>query len=296
MGVPMITRAPDPQQTPFRVSPSHARILRAVNRYERLTAAQATRILFSEGSLTYAQKKLRELFLHGYVRRKTTGRDEPRGSGALVYTLDRRGRAYLLSSGIAVPGRLRQSEEEGRSAAFLRHGIAVVDVLILCDLLCRADDRFAVARMIGERELRGCAVTVIMPDGRSRGVTMDAWVDLHIGGAEQMCLGFEVDNGTEFQTAWREKIRALLAMDTGPYREAFGVDTLTIVVVARDGPRARQLRQWTETELAEQGADRRRDLFRFGVLPADLSDAVAFFRSECWQIPGQTTSVPLIEE
>ncbi|MGI8550160.1 MAG: replication-relaxation family protein [Dehalococcoidia bacterium] len=296
----MTKRAVRPSEEPFHVLPSYERVLQALGRYERLTAEQVRRLFLGEHSLTRAQHWLKVLHTHGYVTRTRVGREAEHGSGPLVSTLDRRGIDFLRSIGRADSRRLRQSEEEERASAFLLHSSKVVDVLILCDLLCRDDGRFAIERMIGERELRSTAVTVTMPDGRSRGVAMDGWVDLRIyhtdGTIEQMCLGFEVDNGTEWQAAWRLKVQALLAMESGPYVEAFGVETLTIVVVAPTAERALQFRLWTEAELAAQGAEDRGDLFRFGVMPPDLSDASAFFRALCWQRAGETASVPLIEE
>jgi hypothetical protein len=295
----MTTQARTPPEEPLRILPSHERVLRALGRYERLTAEQAQRLLLGKGSLTRAQTRLRELFDDGYVRRKSAGRQEPHGSGSLVYTLDRRGRAYLKNLGVDVPGRLRQSDEEEIATPFLRHSIKVVDVLILHELVCRADTRFSVGRMIGEREMKGRAVKVTMPGGRRRTVWPDAWVDLriaHRGGEEQLCLAYEVDNGTEWQEAWRTKVQALLAYDSGPYERAFGADTpLTIVVVAPTIARRDQLRSWTEQELAQQRAGTKADLFLFGTMPEDLADAPPFFLAPRWYLLGRAVPLPLVE-
>lgn len=299
MRAPMTKRAVRPSEEPFLPLPSHERVLQALGRYERLTAEQVRRLFLGEHSLTRAQHWLKVLYTHGYVTRTRVGREVEHGSGPLVYTLAHRGLAFLRAIGRADSRRLRQAEEKDRASAFLLHSSKVVDVLILCDCLCRDDGRLSVARMIGERELRSRAVTVTMPDGRRRTVAMDGWVDFRInrpdGTIEQMCLGFEIDNGTEWQVAWRQKVQALLALEAGPYMAAFGVETLTIVVVAQTAERALQLRLWTEMELTAQGAEDRDDLFRFGVMPDDLADALAFFLSHRWQIPGETASVPLVE-
>jgi hypothetical protein len=288
-----------PNAEPFRILPSHERVLHALVRYDRLTAEQVRRLLYGKGSLTYAQPLLKTLFEHGYLYRVAVGRPGPEGSGPYVYTLDRRGRALLQSLGVDVSRRLRQSEEKEHSSPHLRHSVAVVDVLILHELLCRDDARVSLARMVGERALKGLAVKVTMPSGRRRGVAMDAWVDLRIphpnGRVRQLCLGYEVDGGTEWQVAWRTKIQALLAYEAGPYGQVFGVGTpLVIVVVAPDDARATQLRGWTAQELAAQGAEQRADLFRFGAMPHDLADARSFFFSPRWRIPGQDAPVPLI--
>ncbi len=283
----------------FLVLPSHERLLRALGRYERLTAEQTRRLLFGAGSLTYVQATYRELARHGYVLRVLVGRPAPHGSGPLVHSLDRRGRAYLCALGMDVPRRLRQSEERTCSSLHLRHSIAVADVLILGELFCRQNPAFAIAQMRGERELKSRPVRVVLPDGKARGVAIDAWMDLRInhpeGGTEQLCLAFEVDGGTEWQTAWCGKVRALLAFERGAYGEAFGVDSLTIVVVAPADTRRDQLLHWTARELAAQHADDRADLFRFGTMPEDPADAASFFLALRWHIPGQEGPAPLIE-
>ncbi len=45
------------------------RLLRALARYPYLSAPQATRYLFSRGSLTYVREHLRQLHVDGYVQR-----------------------------------------------------------------------------------------------------------------------------------------------------------------------------------------------------------------------------------
>jgi protein involved in plasmid replication-relaxation len=280
------------------VLPGHLRVLEALNRYERLTAEQLRRLHFGAGSLTYVQTKLKELADAGYVLRVPVGRPTPHGSGPLVYSLDRRGRAFLASLGRDIPARLRQSEERERSSPHLRHSLAVVDVLILCDLLCWRDDRFVLARLMGERELKRRAVPVVMPGGRRRSVAVDAWADLRIrypdGGMEQVCFAYEVDLGTEWQAAWREKVRALLAFEDGPYTAAFGALALSIVVVAPDDRRRDQLHDWTKQELTAQAATERADLFCFGTMPDDRADWTSFFFAPRWRVPGQDDPVPLI--
>lgn len=306
----MSTQPSNPNRRPFRVSASHERVLRALLRYERLTAEQTRRVLFGEGSLTYVQTKDKELADAGYVLAVPVGkptprrfgpleREKPGGSGPLLYSLDGRGRAHLRALGLDVPRRLRQSDERGRSSPMLRHSIAVVDVLILGELLCRADPAYTLEKALGERKLKAHPIGVTLPDGATRGVALDAWMDLRVrypDGIEQVCLGFEVDGHTEWQSAWREKVAALLALDRGPYTRAFGDETpLTIVVVAPTPERCRQLRAWTEQELIAENAEAKADLFRFGTMPADRADARSFFLAPRWHIPAASTPVPLLD-
>ncbi len=269
----------------------------ALARYGHLTAAQATRLLYGAGSLTYAQARLKQLADAGYALRVPLGRPVPHGSGPLVYSLDRRGRAHLAALGIGAPRIGAAAEERARSASHLAHALAVVDVLILHELLTRGDARCTVARVRGERELAARPVRVAPPGGVVRGVAPDAWVDLRIagpGGTDRACIAYEVDRGTEWQGAWRGKVDGLLALASGPYREAFGTESLTIAVVAPEAGRVAQLLRWTEAALAATGSAAEGDLFRFGTLPADPSDARAFFRAARWSIPGRGGVVPLL--
>lgn len=295
----MTRNIPLPSAKPFRVLLSHERVLQALAVYDRLTAEQTRRLLCGGGSLTYVQSKYKELADAGYVLRVPVGRPVPYGSGPYVYSLDRRGRAYLRSLGVDAPRRLRQSEERARSSPYLRHSIAVVDVLILHELLCRIDERFNVAAMLGERELKRQAVQVTLPDGTRHGVAVDAWVDVRIShpeGIDQLCVAYEVDGATEWQAAWRAKVRRLLAFEAGPYSGAFGTDALLIAVVAPAHDRRDQLRRWTEQELREQSMEAKSDLFRIGTMPDDHSDADAFFLASRWYVPGVDAGVPLIED
>ena len=105
-----------------------------------------------------------------------------------------------------------------------------------------------------------------------------------------------MDNGTEYQRAWRTKVAALLAYERGPYEEAFGVPFLTIAVVTPDATRRDTL----------AALDRRRDCGRVGqgsrrissasaCLPPDWDDVTGFFLGDAWRRLGNDTPVPLIE-
>src|SRR5512135_2019586 len=102
-------------------------------------------------------------------------------------------------------------------------------------------------RLLTERELKGnpARVDLVSGDGtstRSVAVIPDAWFELAVGAKKPIAIAIELDRGSEDQKRWRSKVAALAAWAVGPYREAFGADTLTIAVATPDALCRDQLR------------------------------------------------------
>jgi len=290
--------ATTPAAPPLVLTPSHERLLVALNRYGYLTAAQGTRLLYDNRSLTRVQALLKHLADAGYAQGISLGRVGSRGSLPRVYTLDRQGRQFLQQIGVVVPMRLRQSEEETRSTALLRHTLRTIDLQIALEQLARRVPGITIARVLGERSLKAMPVTVTLPDGTTRTVIPDCWADVRVTtgeGIEQQCVAFEADNGTEYQRAWREKVAGLLAYERGPYQESFGVPFLTVAVVTPDTTRRDTLRRWTDAAVRALRAGEQTDLFRFAALLTDWEQVVDFFLGDAWYRLGDDVPVPLIE-
>jgi hypothetical protein len=131
-------------------------------------------------------------------------------------------------------------------------------------------------------------------------VQPDGFVDFYVhrgGEVHQECYYLEADNGTEFQAAWREKVRALVAFADGPYRKTFESEPITISVIATPGPkRAEQLRAWTETELSALGRQADAALFAFvGADPARIPASTLLLTS-LWTMPFHPEPFPLITD
>ncbi len=283
---------------PLVLTPSHERLLAALNRYGTLTAAQATRAVYDSRSLTRVQALLKGLADAGYAQPLTFGRMGPHGSTPRVYALDRRGRQYLMETGASVPARLRQGDEAGRSATLLAHRLLTIDLEIALAQLARRVPAVTISRVMGERALRVLPTAVTLPDGTTTAVIPDCYADLRVrtpAGLERQCVAFEADNGTEYQRAWRAKCAALLAFERGPYRAAFGSPFLTVAVVAPDAARRDLLRHWTAAELHGSNTMVQADLFRFAALPPDWEEIEGFFLGERWYRIGDDAPVPLIE-
>src|SRR5215217_3785628 len=210
-------------------------ILEAFARYFYLTAEQLRRLLYGQGSLRYAQDRLKSLMEAGYL----LGVERPpsrHGKAARIYILHTPGRNLVLQMGYVVPPRYRPSEETTKSYRHWDHVVAAVDCLIAVELLTRAIPGVQLVRMLNERQLKlpRWTTTVRVPHRHpatgvvrtvSDRVQPDGFVDLHLRrGAEthQECYYLEADNGSEYQVKWREKVRALVAFAGGAHRQTFG--------------------------------------------------------------------------
>ena len=279
------------------VNPADDSVLRAAFRYYYLSSRQVCRLLYSPGSLTYVQTKLKQLTDSGLLQRIWLPRLSPHGSAPSVYTLARKGLNYLASVGIDIDRRrYRPSEQREFTYLFLGHTLAVNDVLISAELLCRARPEFRLAQMLHERDLKRRPVRAEDDDGRAIAVVPDGWLDLRVNGAYQVCLALELDRGTEEQKVWRRKVRGLLAYANGPYQDAFQTRSLTIAVVATSGDaRLLQLLRWTESELAAMKEEGRGDLFVFTGLRAELVGLTDLFCSRRWRQPFGEQSIALLD-
>src|SRR5215211_7884593 len=188
-------RASAPASPPIKVNRGLAAadepILEALARYFYLTAEQLRRLLYGDGSLRYAQDRLKSLMEAGYVL--GVGRPPSRhGKAARIYTLHTPGRNAVLQMGyVGVPPRYRPSEEVTKSYRHWDHVVAAVDCLIGFELLGRAVPEVHLVRMLNERALKTerWTTTVRFPlrnpaTGATRTaaerVRPDGFVDLHI--------------------------------------------------------------------------------------------------------------------
>lgn len=277
------------------VAPADDAILQALLRYYYLSSQQICRLLYSAGSLTYVQTKMKILAEAGLCQRLWLPRPAPRGSAPSVYTLGRRGLNHLRALGFDTAKRFRPSEHREHSYLFLSHTLAVNDVLIGAELLCRHAPRFGLAGLLHERDLKHRPVYVEHEDGKRIGVVPDAWLDLRVDGTYQVCLVLELDRGTEEQKAWRRKVHGLIAYANGPYQEAFQTTSLTVAVATTAGQkRLLDLIRWTERELEAMKEEDQGDLFVFTSLHPDLVAPSELFLARRWYQPLGADPVALL--
>jgi len=282
----------DRSPRPFLPGPTEDRILVALLTYDVLSATQVCRLLYSPASLSWVQARLKRLRDLGYVEAIFLPRPSRLGSAPLLYVLGSKALARLRSQGFDVPTRHRPSEQQ-RSYYFLRHAMAVNDVLISLEMLGRRTD-VEICERRNERAMKRNPSYVADSPNRRVAVIPDAWVSLVLGGAYEMSVAFEVDRGTEEQKKWRRKVRALVAWSKGPYQDTFGTPSLTIAVVATAGERRlRDLVRWTEVELTSLDQPQEADLFRFVSAAPDAMTPENLFLSPRWCRPFVGARMPL---
>jgi hypothetical protein len=290
--------------TDHPIIPSDAPILTALARHYLLTPAQLCRLCFAyPGSLKYAYDRCKRLADGGHLVALDTKRPTRRGMGPIVYALNHSGLAHLKAMGVDVPERSKVTEVREHSYLYFAHTLAVNDVLIALELLCRQTSQVTIQAWLHERTLKHRPVVVPLGSGTKVSLIPDAFVVPRVemvDGTWRIPLAFEIDLGTTERKAWQQKIRAYLAsygeQRTGPLLTAFGVSSLTVAIVTPLGERRRaQLHEWTEGVLTETGTERFADLFRFigadapNVSPRDL------FTAPVWSRPFGREPVPLLE-
>lgn len=271
-------------------------ILLALSRYQYLTARQVCRLLYSPGSLTYVQTRLKSAVHRGYFGRTFLTRVDPTGSSPAVYYLATKGRKLAESHGAHLPTRFRPVEEKSHAFLFLAHAVEVADFLLSAELLCRTRSEFRLAEVLHDRHLKQHPTTVEV-DGRKRSVVPDGYLDIHVADKYQTCIALELDRGSMEQRRWRDKIAGLIAWASGPYQAAFRTNSLTIAVLASPGTARRdQLRRWTEAELKARSREPQASLFRFAGFTPALARPSDVFCAPIWQVPLSSDGlVPLLE-
>src|SRR5512144_519093 len=272
-------------------------ILSAVGRFHYLTAAQVSRLVFPacHDEDRYARRRLARLVDAGLLLRLTPLPVSRRGSMPHVFTLAKAGRQLLGQSAYFRP---QEEREKARNLFFIVHTLATIDVLIAAELLCRTSP-VSMPRLLIERELKvnPARVDLVSSDGastRSVAVIPDAWFELAVGAKKPIAIALELDRGSEDQKRWRAKVAALSAWAVGPYREAFGAETLTIAVVTPDAVRRDQLRTWTAQELDRIGQPELGEIFLFTDADPVGTSPHAFFFGRVWFEPVTSEPVSLL--
>src|SRR5512142_1896842 len=271
-------------------------ILSAVARLHYLTAAQVSRLVFPgcHDEDRYARRRLARLVDAGLLLRLTPLPVSRRGSMPHVFTLAKAGRQLLGESTYFRP---QEEREKAHNLLFIVHTLATIDVLIAAELLCRTSP-VSMPRLLMERELKAnpARVELAGTDGRARSVAVipDAWFELAVGTKKPVAIAIELDRGSEDQKRWRGKVAALAGWALGPYREAFGAETLTIAVVTPEALRRDQLRGWTSQELSRIDQPELAEIFLFTSADPVATAPQRFFFGRVWLEPSTAEPVSLL--
>jgi hypothetical protein len=210
------------------------KIIIALALFDYLTAAQVTRLLYALTSLTHVQEQMKLLVDNDLVI--TLGGkalDLP-----LIYALSGTGRQYAYSLGAPVRKRYQLSEEQekSRNPYFLKHTVAVTDVLIAAKLLAQAVPGIVLTRMSTERELRR-TIYVELPE--RIGIEPDASVQFRVQETWEDLFFIEVyRNLPPAEWRFKQKIQGYVVyLDSGHHEALFQTPALTVMVVAETARR-----------------------------------------------------------
>jgi hypothetical protein len=276
------------------------RIISALAEFDYLTPTQIARLLYVPSSINHVYEHMRPLIDAGVVL--------PLGGRAvnlpLIYTLSGTGRRYASMLGATKGKRFRPSEEadKGHNPYFLKHTIAVTDVLISAKLLSQTMPPIHLTRMYTERELKrkiyiplGGKTVCLEPDAGLLFRVTETWHD-----PPQTWEDFfhiEVYRNLPPQE-WRfkQKITGYVTyVDNGHHEALFHTPALSIAVIAATEHMAATLKRWTEEALTEIVRPEEGDWFFFRTLDTATASPEDMYLASDWVQAFSTTTTPLLK-
>jgi hypothetical protein len=269
------------------------KILVAISEFDYLTAEQVTRLLYAEKSLAFVRKKLRALVATDYVF-ALGGRAV---NLPLIYTLSGKGRTYAGMLGEPPRKRFRASEEREKSdnLFFMKHTLAVTDVLIAARLLGQTVPGVALTRMFLERSLRR-KIYVEVTEPATAGtenkplkvcIEPDCSLEFTIQDTTQPQIWrdffhVEVYRHLPMETLFKQKVFGYVHYAaTGQHEGMFHTSALSIAVIAATDQIALALRRWTEEALHQ--TPRQGERFFFRCLNTATATPADMFLAPDWQ-------------
>ena len=272
------------------------KIMLALADFEYLTADQLTRLLYSSGSLTYVKAKLKALIEADFILSLGgRGLNLPR-----IYTLKAKGRHFAAMLGKQSELRFRpvEAHEKAENLFFIRHTLAVIDVLISARLLTQLEPGIILNNMFQERELRRKIYVAIPQDKeKPRNICLepDASLDFTVQQAWRDFFHIELYRHLPMEHRFKQKIQGYLTYaESSRHQELFHTQAFSIAMLATTEQLSLTLKRWTEevlTKLNKPGEGQR--FFFSSVIPGQVSPA-ALFLSPLWQLAFSTTQTPLL--
>ena len=280
------------------------KIILALAVFGYLTADQVTRLLYAPGSLTYVKDKLKSLVDTNYAL--SLG-----GRGVnlpLIYTLSGKGRTYAAFLGQPTGKRYRPSEEREKAdnVQFIRHSLAINDVLIGARLLPQSVPSVVLNRMFTERELKRkiyVEIPEVTQENRIRHrkicIEPDASVDFTIeetwhDQTWQDFVHIEVyRNLPPLEWRFKQKVQGYVSYaQTGLHEELFQTTALSIAVFAATAQQKAVLKRWTEEALRETPQEGQR--FFFTSIDTATATPAEMFLTPVWEQAFSSTPRPLL--
>jgi hypothetical protein len=229
-----------------------------------------------------------------------------------IYTLSGVGRSFAAAMGTAPRQRFRPSEEQekGHNPFFLKHTMAVTDVLIAAKLLSQTHPAITLSRMITERQLKR-KIHVELPDGTSESGTRFQTICIEPDASCQFLITetwhtppqtwedfFHIEVYRHLPPAewyFKQKIQAYVYYALNGWHERFfHTPVLSIAVIAQTKQMAATLKRWTEEVLEVTNQKEEGDWFFFCSLNTATASPEELFLSPVWEQAFGTTKTPLL--
>jgi hypothetical protein len=273
-------------------------ILRSLAVFDYLTAEQVTRLCYAAGSFTFVKALLKSL-VDAQLVWSLGGRDV---NLPLIYTLSSTGRQFAAVLGAATGKRVRPSEEQDKShnPYFLKHTIAVTDVLIAARLLSDTVPAIQLTRMYTERELKrkiyvpmsGKSVC-LEPDAGALFRVTETWQDPPE--TYEDFFHIEVYRTHLREERFKHKIHTYAAYAASPQHTAlFHTPALAIAIFCADDHLAESLKHWTAEVLQEGQQVELAERFFFTSSDPATASPEELFLSPVWEQALSTTKTPLL--
>jgi hypothetical protein len=294
--------------TPLNTLKGAEKILLALAAFDYLTAEQVTRLCYSPGSLSHVRKQLKLLAADNLLV-SLAGRSVILPS---VYTLSAKGSKAAALLGMQQDRRVRPAEEreKAQNLFFLKHTIAVTDVLIGARLLAQTYPSITLTRMYTERQLKR-KIYVSIPEPIRTGprqhrivcLEPDASVLFRITESwhekpETWEDSFFIEvyrNLPPVEWRFKQKIQGYVAtVDTRRHEALFQTPALSIAVIAATEQITTTLKRWTEEALHAMARPEEGERFFFRTIDTAMASPEEMYLAPSWEQAFGTAKTPLI--
>ena len=285
-------------RTLVKIRRAWEKIIVALSEFDYLTTHQLTRLLYSPSSIKHVQEEMKSLMdatLVTVIGGKAA--NLPR-----IYTLSGMGRQYAAVLGAPKSQRFRPSEEQekGHNPYFLKHTMAVTDVLIAARLLSQTHPAVTLSRIVTERELKRKIYVelperiCIEPDAsceflitEMRHDSQQTWRDF-----------FHIEvyrNLPPVAQRFKQKIQGYVTyVDAGEHQALFHTTALSVALFAQTPAMAATLKRWTEEALTEIERPEEGEWFFFSSLNTATASPEEMYVAPVWECAFGTTKAPLL--
>jgi hypothetical protein len=293
-----MTPASEPKKSRSRqrgLTETEEKILRAVNELHIVDAESITRLLSTKKACSHYSKLLTKLaggadFTHtSYLLR--FGMPHAPGNFRRLYTLTRRGAAFLRELGVEADWWYMPKQASHNSFTFLTHQLSIAKFLVALSAFVRDYPEYELVEtrtsytmeknpptftlVVGEREIKASVI-------------FDAWAYISHPDREH-ALGIEIDAGSEARQKYQQLVlNRIEFIKSGQYEAYFHTPSVLlcylVVGASRDYriSRLHTIREWVHEVLTKQQLTDWASVFRFSTLDESVYDTHMLFTDPVW--------------